>query len=134
MRTLTITLALVLVGAATAFAAQPKLPAQFDGGDGHGAPVMFKLNKHGKVTKAAVAYSCKGANGIGFAEAKKPKGHVKSNGTLVIRYRYKDSDQTGKLRIRFDVTFPTATTAKGRVTIKNKSCGAKTVNFTADAR
>jgi hypothetical protein len=134
MRTLSLTLALLLLVAATAFAAQPKTPAQFDGGDGHGTPVMFKLNKNGKVTKAAVAYTCKGANGIGFAQSKHPRGHVKSNGSLVIRYRFKDSDQKGKLRIRFDVTFPTKTTAKGSVTIKNKSCGNKSIGFTADAR
>jgi hypothetical protein len=132
MRTLTCALALTLTAAATAFAATPKTPAQFDGG-GNGAPVMFKLNKKGKVTKAGAAYSCKGANGIGFAESNKPKGHVE-DGRLVIRFRYKDSDQKGKLRVRFDVTFPTPTTAKGVVKIRNKSCGAKKIEFTADAR
>jgi hypothetical protein len=133
MRTLSLTLALALTAAATAFAAQPPTPSKWAGGDGHGGPVGFSLNKHGKATSAQVAYTCKGANGIGLAQSKKGhiKGHVKSNGTLVIRYRYKDSDQKGKLRVRFDITFPKKNQAKGTVTIKNKSCGNKAFDFTA---
>lgn len=131
MRTLSCALALVLTTAASAFAAQPVKPSNWAGGDGAGTPVMFKLNKNGKVTEAGVAYSCKGANGQGFATSKKPRGRVKPNGSLVIRFRYKDSAQKGKLRVRFDITFPKTNKAKGRVTIKNKSCGAKSVDFTA---
>ena len=133
MRILSSVLALTLATAATAFAAQPTTPATFNGGDGAGTPVMFKLSKRGKVKKAAVAYTCKGANGIGFAEKRNPRGHVKSDGSLTIRYRYKDPDQKGKLRIRFQVAFPTATTAQGTVTIRNKSCGNRSFQFTADA-
>jgi hypothetical protein len=133
MRALTFAIAIALTTAAAAFAAQPPTPSRWAGGDGHGTPVMFKLNKHGKATSAAVAYTCKGANGIGLAQSKKGKikGHVKSDGTLVIRYRYKDSDQNGKLRVRFDVTFPTANEAKGTVSIKNKGCGNQHTTFTA---
>jgi hypothetical protein len=129
----TTTAVTVAATAATAFAAHPATPSRWSGGDGHGTPVFFNLNKNGKATKAAVAYTCKGANGQGLAQSRKGhiKGHVKSDGSLVIRYRYKDSDQKGKLRVRFDVTFPTKTTAKGQVTIRNKSCGNRTINFTA---
>ena len=131
MRTLTTTLALVLATAGVAAAAQPKTPAQFNGG-GNGAPVTFTLNKNGRVTSAAASYVCKGQNGIGFAQSKgKPRGHVRDDGSLVIRYRYKDSDQPGKLRIRLDVTFPTRRTAKGPVRIRNKHCKAKGYSFTA---
>jgi hypothetical protein len=132
MRTLTASLAFVLATAATAFAAQPVTPSKWVGGNGAGAPVMFNLSKKGKVKKAGVAYTCKGANGIGFAQKRRPKGHVKPNGTLSIRYRIKDSD-VGRIRVRWHVTFPTSTTAKGQVTFKSRKCKAQDVNFTAEA-
>src|SRR4051794_25769032 len=99
MKTLTASIALLIATAGTAFAAQPATPSKWVGGDGKGTPVMFNLNKHGGVAKAGVAYTCKGGNGIGFASKRKPKGHVKPNGTLVIRFRHRDSG-AGRIRVR----------------------------------
>src|SRR4051812_47266219 len=131
MRTLSAVIALTLVTAASAVAAQPVKPSKWVGGDGRGTPVMFNLTKKGTPKKAGVAYTCKGGNGIGLAQSNKPKGHVKSDGTLVIRFRHKDPD-AGRIRVRFHVTFPTSTTAKGTVTFKNKKCAAQRVTFTAE--
>jgi hypothetical protein len=132
MRILPVALLCALIPTAAALAAQPKTPAQFVGGGG-GAPMMFKLNKNGKATRAAVAYLCKGANGQNLAESKKPRGRVQDDGTIVIRYRYKDSN-VGRLRVRIRARFTSSTEAEGRVKIRSRKCAAKGYDFTAQAR
>jgi hypothetical protein len=132
MRTLSLALLCALIPTAAALAAQPRTPAQFVGGGG-GAPMMFKLNKNGKVTKAGVAYLCKGANGQNLAESKKPRGRVQDDGTILIRFRYRDSN-VGRLRIRIRARFTSPTEAEGRVKIRSRKCGANGYDFTAQAR
>lgn len=94
---------------------------------------MFKLNRNGKATRAGVAYLCKGANGQSLAQSNTPRGRVQDDGTILIRFRYRDPN-AGRLRVRLRARFTSRTEAEGRVKIKSRKCDAKGYDFTAQAR
>jgi hypothetical protein len=126
---------LALAIPALALAANPKLPATFSGGGG-GAPVMFKLDKHGKATSASFAFSCKNVNGIGVAKTDskhKPSGKV-SKGKITITYLAKGGGTVGTVKATVKATFTTKTHAKGTASISGGNCKSPPkVKFTVDA-
>jgi hypothetical protein len=126
---------LALALPALALAANPSVPATFAGGGG-GAPVQFKLNKKGKVTSAAFAFSCKNLDGIGVAKTDskhKPKGTV-SKGKITIIYAAKVGGKVGTVSAKMKVTFTSKTHAKGTASISGGNCKSpRTSPFTVDA-
>jgi hypothetical protein len=128
--------ALSLAVPALALAAKPKLPATFSGGGG-GSPVMFKLNKKGKVTSASFAFSCKNVDGIALAKTNsrhKPKGTV-SNGKITVTYVANGGSKIGNVRATIHATFTSKTHAKGTTSIEGGNCKRPPKGrFTADAQ
>src|SRR3954454_22682333 len=129
-------LAVAIAIPAIALAATPKLPANFSGGGG-GAPVEFKLNKHGKVTSAFFAFSCKNVDGIGPARTDKkhrPKGVV-SHGKITITYLAKAGSKVGTVKATIHATFTSKTHAKGTTSISGGNCKRPSKGkFSADAK
>jgi hypothetical protein len=134
-RSAVVTAAVILALPAVAIAATPKLPATFSGGGG-GSPVMFHLNKKGKVTSASFAFSCTNADGIGVASTDrkhKPSGRV-SHGKITITYTAKRSGKIGPVKATIHATFTSRTHAKGTTSVSGGNCkGPSKGRFTADA-
>ena len=120
--------------AAPALAAAPKLPATFSGGGG-GAPVQFKLNKHGRATEALFAFSCRNVDGIGTAATDrkhKPTGKV-SHGRITITYLANGGSKVGTVKATIKAKFTSKTHAKGTTSIAGGNCKHPTsLKFTAD--
>jgi hypothetical protein len=134
-RTALLPTAVALAIPALALAANPKVPATYSGGGG-GAPVSFKLDKHGKATSAFFVFTCKNANGAAVAKTDskhKPSGTV-SHGKITITYAAKGGGKIGTVQATLKATFTSKTHAKGTTTVSGGNCKSPSKgNFTVDA-
>jgi opacity protein-like surface antigen len=118
-----------LLLAAAALAAYPKHPSKWVGGNGMGLPVTFKLNRHAHASSAKASFTCRSVSGIGTAGSKSPTS-TWTKGKLHITYTSKVGS-IGKVKVKWVISFPTKTSAKGNVTFTNQKCNAPKLHFTA---
>jgi opacity protein-like surface antigen len=111
-----------LLLAAAALAAYPKHPSKWVGGNGMGLPVAH-------ASSAKASFTCRSVSGIGTAGSKSPTS-TWTKGKLHITYTSKVGS-IGKVKVKWVISFPTKTSAKGNVTFTNQKCNAPKLHFTA---